>query len=159
MAHPLELSYAWRLPLTFSTVGLSVCLGALVTSRAPGWVTASLALVAVWAAFLVLLRLRTRAYLLVDGPRLRVRRGRGFRVVHASEVVAVGQIRTPHGLSYRLTLHDAGGTSSRLTVPTALLLGGRSTLLTWILTEAPQAQLDPGTRETIVVLRHRGLVR
>lgn len=159
MAHPLELSYSWRLPLTFSTVGLSVCLGVLVSGRSPGWVTVSLVLVALWAAFLVLVRLRTRAYLMVDGPRLRVRHGLRFRVVHAPEVVAVRQVRTPHGLCYRLTLTDCAGTSSRVTVPTALLLAGRSTLLTWVRTEAPQAELDPGTRATITLLQHRGLVR
>ena len=33
MAHPLELSYNWRTPALFATVGAFICLGALIRGR------------------------------------------------------------------------------------------------------------------------------
>jgi hypothetical protein len=157
MAHPLQLSYQWQLPLTFATVGLVVCVGVLSSGRAPGWVGAATVLVAIWAAFVGLVWVRTRAHLLLDGPRLEVRQVRTLREVEAAQVVAVRQVRTTHGLSYRLRVGDAGQLRS-VTVPTALLRGGAAALLGWILIWAPQAQLDRGAQATVARLRHAGLI-
>jgi hypothetical protein len=157
MAHPLPLSYQWQLPLTFSTVGLIVCVGVLSSGRTPGWVGAAAVLVAIWVAFVCLVWVRTRAHLLLDGPRLEVRQVRTVREVEAASVLAVRQVRTSHGLSYRLRIRDADHLRS-VTVPTALLRGGAAALLGWTLTWAPQAQLDRGSQATLARLRHAGLV-
>ena len=40
MAHPLELSYNWRTPVLFATVGAFVCVAVLVRGRSSGWIPA-----------------------------------------------------------------------------------------------------------------------
>ena len=72
-------------------------------------------------------------------------------------MTALRQFLTRRGPSYRLTVRRPTG-PVRLTVPVALLNGGRSTLFRWILTEAPQADLDRGSRRTLERLRAEGLV-
>ena len=37
MAHPLELSYNWRTPAVFATIGAFICLGAVLRGRVAGW--------------------------------------------------------------------------------------------------------------------------
>ena len=159
MAHPLELSYNWRLPITFSTVGLSICVGVLVNGRADGWRPVVVVLVLLWLGFLGLVWLRTQALMIVDGPVLRVRTLRATNEVRGTQVRAVQQHRTPHGPSYRLTVEGADGATRRVTVPAALLRQGHPTLFGWILTEAPQAQLDRGSQRTLGELQAHGLLR
>lgn len=157
MAHPLELAYNWRLPLTFSTVGLSICIGVLLPVR-DGSGVVTVVLVVLWAAFMVLLWVRTRAYLMVDGPRLRVRSAFALHEVEAGQVTAVRQHSTPHGPARRLTVRSPGGGSRRITVPTSLLRSGDATLFGWIMDWAPEAILDDGSLRTLARLRTRGLV-
>jgi hypothetical protein len=157
MAHPLELSYNWQLPITFSTVGLSICVGVLVNGRTDGWLPVVVILVLLWAGFLGLVWLRTRALMLVDGPVLRVRTVLTTHEVRGPDVRTVEQRRTPNGPSYRLTVL-VDGASRRVSVPAALLRHGHATLFGWILAEAPQAQLDRGSRTTLAALQTHGSV-
>ena len=158
MAHPLELAYNWHTPVTFATVGLFICVGVLVRQQASGWLPVVVVLVVAWAGFLVLVWVRTRASLLVDGPTIRVRSFRQFHEVDGQRVIGVRELRTPHGPSYRLVVHGEGGSTQRVTVPAALLRRGHATLFAWILAEAPQAELDAGSTRTLAELRRRGAV-
>jgi hypothetical protein len=158
MAHPLELSYHWRPPVTIASVGLVVCVGIVLRSGAPGrWAVAAV-LVALWALFLIVVWLRTRALLMVDGPRLTVRRYRRQHTVEGGRLVRVQQFLTAHGPCYILTTRDPAGRLLRVVAPVALLRAGHSTLFAWILAEAPQAELDRGSTRTLEQLRIRGLV-
>jgi len=157
MVQPLVLSYNWRAPLVFASVALVACLGILVRGRAVGWLSAAVVLVLCWAAYCVVVWLRTRSYLLVEGPVLTTRRWRTYERVEGSQVRAVKELVSPAGPSYRLEV-DRDGHSERVTVPTALLLRGPSTLFTWILAQAPDATLDKRSRRTLELLQTRGLV-
>jgi hypothetical protein len=157
MAHPLELAYNWRTPAFLSTVGGFICLSVLVGRRVPGWLAATVVVVLLWAIFVGVLYLRTRAYLLADGDRLTVRRYGRFHTVAADQLLRVKEFLTPHGPSYRLTVRTDDGTR-RITAPVALLRGGHSTLFAWILAEAPQAELDKGSRRTVQRLQSKGLL-
>jgi hypothetical protein len=159
MAHPLELSYNWRTPAVFATVGAFICLGVLVRGRVSGWVAAAIVVLLLWAALVCVLLLRTRAYLMVDGDRLTVRHYRGFHTITGDQVVKVTEFLTPHGPSFRLTIRGDDGATHRLTAPVALLKGGHSTLFAWILAKAPQAELDAGSRRTVERLQSKGLLR
>jgi len=158
MAHPLELSYNWRTPALFATVGAFICAGAVIRGRADGWIPAAVLVLALWAILVGLIYARTRAYLLVEQSRLTVRRFKDFHTVEADELMVVAQFPTPNGPSYRLTTRGADGKLRRCVAPTALLQGGRSTLFAWILARAPQAELDPGSRKTVERLRTEGLL-
>ena len=158
MAHPLPLSYNWRLPVTFSTLGLSICVGVLARGRVDGWLPVVAIMVLIWASFLALVWLRTRASMLVDGDVLRVRTARHYHDVTAREVSEVRQFETPHGPSYRLTVSRPDGSTCRVTVPAALLRQGHATLFRWILAEAPQAHLDKRSSRTLTELRRRGAI-
>jgi len=158
MAHPLELSYNWRTPALFATVGAFICAGAVIRGQANGWIPAVVLVLALWAILVGLIYARTRAYLLVEGSRLTVRRFRNFHTVEADELMVVAQFPTPNGPSYRLTTRGADGKLRRCVAPTALLHGGRSTLFAWILARAPHAELDPGSRKTVERLRTEGLL-
>ncbi len=157
MAQPLPLSYNWRAPLAFATVGLVACLGILVRGQAAGGLSAAVVLVLCWAAYCVVVWLRTRSYLLVEGPVLTTRRWRDYERVEGPQVRAVKELPTPAGPSYRLEV-DRAGEVARVTVPTGLLLRGQSTLFTWILAQAPDATLDKRSRRTLELLQTRGLV-
>lgn len=157
MAAPLPLSYNWRAPLVFATVGLVACLGILVRGQAVGWVSAAVVLVLAWALYCGVVWLRTRSYLLIEGPVLTTRRWRELERVEAGEVRAVTEVVTPAGPSYRLEV-ERDGRRHRVTVPTALLHRGPSTLFTWILAQAPHATLDKRSRRTLAQLQTRGLV-
>lgn len=102
MAQPLPLSYNWRAPLVFASVGLVACLGILARGQAVGWVSAAVVLVLCWAGYCGVVWLRTRSYLLVEGPVLTTRRWRDYERVEASQVRAVRELSTPAGASYRL---------------------------------------------------------
>jgi hypothetical protein len=158
MAHPLPLSYHWQVPVLFSSVGLFVCGGVLIRGRPDGWLPVVLILVALWASFVLLVWLRTRAYLMVDGAVLHTRHRLTLSEVRGLEVEAVRQFLTPNGPSYKLRLRRDAAGGRWVTVPTALLSGGHSTLFTWLLTRAPDAELDPASRKTLEQLRVRGLV-
>ena len=142
MAAPLPLSYNWRAPLVFATVGLVACLGILARGQAVGWLSAATVLVLCWAAYCCVVWLRTRSYLLVEGPVLTTRRWREFERVEAAELRAVKEVVDP-GRTLVPAGGGAGGERERVTVPTALLLRGPSTLFTWILAQAPHADLGP----------------
>jgi hypothetical protein len=158
VAHPLELSYNWRAPAVFATVGAFICVGVVVRGRMPGWPAAAALVVVLWAVFVGVLYLRTRAYLLVEGDRLTVRRYRSFQTIRGEEVVAVREYLTPNGPSYRLTVRDPQGGTRRLVVPVALLQDGRTTLFAWILAEAPHAELDASCRRTVEALQSKGML-
>ena len=158
MAHSLELSYNWRTPAFFATIGAFICLSVLISGRVPGWPAATALVVVLWAIFVGVLYLRTRAYLLADGDRLTVRQYGRFHTFGADQLVGVREFVTPHGPSYRLTVRTDGGTTRRITAPVALLQGGRSTLFAWILAEAPQAELDKGSSRTVKRLQSKGLL-
>lgn len=157
MAQPLPLSYNWRVPLVFATVALIVCLSLLVRGRPAGWVSAGLVLVLCWLVYCGVVWLRTRAYLLVEGRVLTTRTWRGTERVEGAQVRAVEERVTPAGPSYRLQV-DRDGSLSWVTVPTALLHRGPSTLFLWILSQAPDATLDKRSRRTLELLQIRGLV-
>jgi hypothetical protein len=160
MATPLELSYQWQTPAIGATAGAAVCIAVLASSHVDGWLPVAGIVVVVWAGFLASVLLRTRAYLMVDGSRLTVRRYRNLHTIEAEQLTAVSEfITSRRGPSYRLTVRDAEGRKHRYIAPTALLRGGHSTLFRWILTRAPQAELDRGSRRTIERLQIRGLLR
>ena len=158
MPHPLEQSYNWRTPATVASLAALTCIGLLIHGRVAGWVPALILVIALWALVVGLMYLRTRAFLLVDGPVLMVRRFRNFHTVEAANLVAVHEFLTPNGPCYRLTVRGADGQTTRVVAPVALLRGGHSTLFRWILTRAPQAELDKGSLKTIARLRDRGLI-
>ena len=158
MAHPLDLSYNWRTPVVFATIGAFICAGAVIRGRVEGWAAAAALVVLLWAAFIGVLYLRTRAYLMVDGDRLTVRRFREFTTIRGEDVVAMAEHLTPNGPSYRLTVREADGKTRRLVAPVALLRDGRATLFAWILAEAPQAELDASSRRTVEALQSKGLL-
>lgn len=158
MAHPLALSYRWQPPVLFASVGAVVCAGAVARGAAPGRWGVVGAILVTWLLFVTLVWLRTRAYLLVDGDRLVVRRFRRVEVVEADRLVAVRQFLTPHGPSYRLTVRTDDGRTRTCVAPVALLRSGHSTLFRWILTRAPGAELDRGARRTLDQLQVKGLV-
>jgi hypothetical protein len=161
MAHRLELSYNWRQPVMYASIGLVVCAGLLTRGRVRGWWVVLLIVVAMYALFMVVVWLRTQASLMVDGAELEARHRRTFHRVRATDLVSVRQFQTPHGPSYKLVLRAGAipeaGTRSVI-VPTALLRGGHSTLFRWILTEAPQATLDKGSERTARELQRRGAI-
>jgi len=154
----LELSYNWQTPAVFATVGAFTCVGVVVRSRVTGWPAAAVLVVVLWALFTGILFLRTRAYLLVDGDRLTVRRFRTFHTVRGMDVLAVREYLTPHGPSYRLTAGAADGRTRRMVAPVTLLRDGRATLFAWILAEAPHAELDAGSLRAVDALQSKGLL-
>ena len=158
MAHPLELSYNWRTPAFIASVAAAICVGALARSQRTGWVSALAVVLGLWALVVGVIYLRTRAYLLIDGSRLTVRRFRRFHTIEAADLMAVAEFVTPNGPSYRLTVRVPEGATRRIVAPVALLRGGHSALFTWILARAPQATLDKGSLKTLARLKTRGLI-
>jgi hypothetical protein len=147
MAHPLEPSYNWRTPAFFASVAAAICVGILARGQVMGWVSALLVVVALWALVVAVIYLRTKAYMLIDGSRLTVRRFRTFHTIEAADLMAVVEFVTPNGPSYRLTVRRPDGGTRRIVAPVALLRGGHSALFTWTLAQAPQATLDKGSPE------------
>jgi hypothetical protein len=158
MPHPLEQAYNWRTPVTFASLAAVICAGVLLRGRVNGWLPALVVVVGLWALVVGLIYMRTRAYLMVDGSRLTVRRFRTFHTIEAADVVAVKEFQTPNGPCYRLTVGRPDRSAARIVAPVALLRGGHSAFLTWILTRAPQAELDKASLKTVARLRHRGLI-
>jgi len=158
MAHPLELSYNWRTPAFFASIAAAICVGVLARGRVTGWVSALVVVVALWALIIGVIYLRTRAYLLIDGSQLTVRRFRKFHTVQAADLMAVTEFVTPNGPSYRLTVRAPDGETRRIVAPVALLRSGHSALFTWILARAPQARLDMSSLKTVAKLKTRGLI-
>ena len=86
MAHPLELSYNWRTPASFASLAAAICVAS--GPRAGDWLGVALVVVvALWALIVGVIYLRTRAYLLVDGSRLTVRRFRKFHTIEAADLL------------------------------------------------------------------------
>lgn len=158
MAHPLELSYNWQTPVTISSIGLVVCVGLLANTRVDGWVAVAVVLGLMWLGFLAVVWARTRAFMLLDGPMLTVRRFRTFTTLDGRRVTDVSEFLTANGPSYRVKVSTDDGTPTRAVVPAALLRKGHSTLFDWVLTWAPRAELDKGSRKTVDQLRTRGLI-
>jgi hypothetical protein len=158
MAHPLELSYNWRTPAFIASVAAAICVSALARGQRTGWVPALVVVLALWALIVGLIYLRTRAYLLIDGSRLTVRRFRRFHTIEAADLMAVAEFVTPNGPSYRLTVRAPEGETRRIVAPVALLRGGHAALFTWILARAPQATLDKSSLKTLARLKTRGLI-
>ena len=157
MGQPLPLSYNWRAHLVFASVALLFCLALLVRGRPVGWVSVGIVLVACWLVYCGVVWVRTRSFLLVEGRVLTTRHWRTLERVDGAQVRAVKEVVTPAGPSYRLQV-DRDGVLSWVTVPTALLRGGQSTLFLWILSQAPDATMDKRSRRTLEVLQTRGLV-
>jgi hypothetical protein len=126
MAHPLEQSYNWRTPALFASIAAVICIGVLVRGKASGWLPALVVVVALWAHVVGLLYLRTRAFLMIDGPVLMVRHFRKFHTIQAADLVAVDEFLTPSGPNYKLTVRGSDGQTSRVVAPVALLRGGHS---------------------------------
>lgn len=158
MSQPLTLSYAWQPHVLFTSIGATICIGAVAHSRAPGWVTVTVVVVVLWALVVTLIWARTRAYLQVDGSRLTVRRARRLHTFEGDQLVQVRQFLTASGPCYRLVVRDTDGRERSHVAPVALLREGHSTLFRWILAQAPQAELDRGSVRTLDQLRVRGLV-
>jgi hypothetical protein len=158
MAHPLELSYNWRTPAFIASVAAAICVGALARRQMTGWVAALVVVLGLWALVVGVMYLRTRAYLLIDGSRLTVRRFRRFHTIDAADLIAVAEFVTPNGPSYRLTVRAPDGATRRIVAPVALLRGGHPALFTWILARAPQATLDKASLKTLARLKTRGLI-
>jgi len=158
MAHPLELSYNWRTPAFIASVAAAICVSALARGQRTGWVSALVVVLALWALIVGLIYLRTRAYLLIDGSRLTARRFRRFHTIEAADLMAVAEFVTPNGPSYRLTVRAPDGETRRIVAPVALLRGGHAALFTWILAQAPQANLDKGSLKTLARLKTRGVI-
>jgi hypothetical protein len=156
MARPLELTYSWRLPIAVASVGLVAGIAILARGQALGWVTAAVVLMLCYGTVLAVVWVRTQAYLRVDGPVLTVRAFLAYHEIEGSSLVKVAQVLTSRGPSYRLTVRGEDGRLARYAAPTALLRHGHSTLFGWILAEAPQAELDKGSRRTLQILRDRG---
>jgi hypothetical protein len=158
MAHPLELSYNWRTPTFIASVATAICVGALARSQRTGWVSALAVVLGLWALVVGVIYLRTRAYLLIDGSRLTVRRFRSLHTIEAADLLGVAEFATPNGPSYRLTVRAPDGATRRIVAPVALLRGGHAALFTWILARAPEATLDKGSLKTLARLKTRGLI-
>lgn len=156
MAHPLELSYNWRTPVAISTIALVTAVGFLASSGTNGWGTVALILGLLWAGLMVVVYLRTRAFMLIEGPILRVRRYRGIVELDGRRVSSVREYPTPSGPCYRVRLI---GDDADHHVPSALLRKGHSTLFDWVLAWSPRAELDKGARRTVDQLRTRGLLQ
>ena len=95
MAHPLEQSYNWRTPAMFASIAALICVGVLARERVNGWLPALVIVVALWALVVSVIYLRTRAYLMVDGSRLTVRRYRKLTTIEAGDLIAVNEFVTP----------------------------------------------------------------
>lgn len=158
LGHPLELAYNWRTPALFASVGAVVCVGIVLRGSADGRWGVAAVLVLLWALCLALVWARTRVLLVVDGPRLRIRRLFTVHTVDATDLVRVRQRPGAAGPSYVLVVRDAEGGEHRVVAPVALLRGGYPALFGWILAHAPQAALDRGSRRTLDRLRQRGLL-
>ena len=159
MPHPLELSYNWRTPAFIASVAAAICVSALARSQMTGWVSALVVVLGLWALIVGVIFLRTRAYVLIEGSRLTVRRYRRFHTIEADDLMAVAEFVTPNGPSYRLTVRAPDGGTRRIVAPVALLRGGPSALFTWILARAPEATLDKSSLKTLERLKTRGLIR
>ena len=85
MPHPLEQSYNWRTPVLFASIAAVICIGALAHGQANGWLPALIVVVSLWALIVGLIYLRTRAFLLIDGSKLMVRRFRTFHTIDAAD--------------------------------------------------------------------------
>ena len=159
MPHPLEQSYNWRTPSTLASIAALICIAALARGRVNGWLPALVLVVVAWAFIVGIIYLRAQAYLMVDGSRLTVRRFWKLTTIEGADLVAVKEFLTPKGPSYRLSVRGPAGQITRVVAPVALLRGGHSALVTWILTQAPQADLDKGSQKTVALLKTRGLLR
>jgi hypothetical protein len=82
--HPLEHSYNWRTATVFASLAALICVGVLARNSVPGRLWALVMVVVLWALIVGVIYLRTRAYLLVDGSRLTVRRFRRFHTIEGS---------------------------------------------------------------------------
>jgi hypothetical protein len=157
MPRPLELSFESRGPIAVSTGGAVLVILLLSLTGSYGWPAVAGVVAMLWAGYLITVWLRTRAFLMVDGSRLTVRRYRGLHIVDGSQVQRVTEYFTRRGPCHKLTVGSAGGIR-RYAVPTALLRTGHSTFFGWLLRHAPQAELDKKSQKTLEQLRIRGLV-
>lgn len=153
---PLESTYHWQVPVVVSSVVLVAGIGILARGQVVGWWSAAVVLVLCYAVYLGVVWVRAQAYLLVDGPVLTVRTFRTFHRIEGPDLVKVAQVLTAKGPSYKLSVRTDEGHMVRRSAPTATLRRGHSTLFGWILTWAPQAELDAGSRRTLQTLRDRG---
>lgn len=157
MARPLELSFDSRGPIAVSTAGAVLVILLLSLTGSYGWPAVAAVVALLWAGFLLIVWLRTRAFLMVDGSKLTVRRYRGLHTVDGSQVQRVTEYFTRRGPCHKLIVRSEAGTR-QYPVPTALLRTGHSTFFGWLLRHAPQAELDKRSQKTLEQLRIRGLV-
>jgi len=158
-AHPLEVSYNWRLPVAIASVAALGCIVVLAQGHAAGWVPVALLVVLIWLGFLLVMLRRGRSYLMVDGSVLVLRPWRAYVRIEGHQVRAVRQVLTPRGPSFKLIVDGPDGKPVRLLAPTAWLTGGHAALFGWLVSCAPEAELDKGSRRTLDQLRIRGLIR
>ena len=91
--HPLEQSYNWRTPAMFASIAAVICVGVLARGRVRWLVAGACPRCRVWALVISVIYLRTRAYLMVDGSRLTVRRYRKLTTIEAADLIAVSRVR------------------------------------------------------------------
>ena len=159
MAHPLEVSYNWRLPVTIASIAALGCIVVLARGHAAGWVPVAMLVVLIWVVFVLVMLRRARSYLMVDGSTLVLRPWRRYVRIEGHQLRAVRQVLTPRGPSFKLTVDGPAGRPVRYGAPTAWLAGGHSALFGWLVSCAPEAELDKGSRRTLDQLRVRGLIR
>jgi hypothetical protein len=157
VAERLELSYPWKVRLIAGTIAAVVCIVLLAATGTPGWATVAIFVFVLWLMLVGGVYLRTRAHLSVDGSKLTVRHFRGLNTIEGSDVRRVTEYFTRQGPSHKITVETDEG-MRRYIVPTALFRYGHSTLFTWLMEYAPQADMDKGSAKTLEQLRTRGLV-
>ena len=89
MARPLELSFDSRGRIAVGTAGAVLVILLLSLTGSYGWPAVAAVVALLWAGFLVTVWLRSRAFLMVDGSKLTVRRYRGLHTVDGSQVQRV----------------------------------------------------------------------
>ncbi|MBO0811840.1 MAG: hypothetical protein J2P23_07310 [Microlunatus sp.] len=141
--------------MAFATIGLIVVVTVLARSRTTGWIGAIAGVVLLWAVFIAVMWVRTRARIEVDGDQLYVRRFLNTYILDGHKVASVREYLTASGPSYKVRLI---GDAKTYHVPSALLRQGHSTFFSWVLSNSPDAELDKGARKTIDHLRTRGLI-
>src|SRR6478609_1456236 len=102
MAHPLEVSYNWRLPVAIASVAMLGCVVVLAQGNAAGWVPVAALVVVIWLVFILGMLRRGRSYLMVDGSTLVLRPWRTYVRIEGHQVRAVRQVLTPRGPSFKL---------------------------------------------------------
>ncbi|RCK70317.1 hypothetical protein DT076_06595 [Desertihabitans brevis] len=149
----LDSNQRWQPHVVVASVAAVVLSGLLARGGAPGWPAVVALVLLLLAGYLLLVWLRTRARMAVDGGVLTVRRWSAVHRVRAEEVTGVRQRLSSQGPDFRL---DVGGRT--VFVPASRVRRGHSVFFDWLLEGNPGVPLDRGTARTLDVVRSRGLI-